>query len=227
MKWSAIVHERIGRTLFNERSLVSYTSIEYLYYTVRMRNQDRKYLDQLRDYYSEHGVFPSYSGIAKLVGLNTTSGVSTMVGRLKDIGFLASTPDKRLQPGPRFFERNQADVAVRAGMPESAEDASVDPVVIDRLLVDEPSRTVLISIVGESMRDAGLLDRDVVVVKRGAPSKPGDIVVAMVDGDFTVKYLAKDGVNFYLKPANIEFDDIRPKDELELFGRVTGSFRKY
>jgi SOS-response transcriptional repressor LexA len=74
---------------------------------------------------------------------------------------------------------------------------------------------------------AGLLPGDTVVVKRGAPAKAGDIVVARVDGEFTVKYLAQGRSGFYLKPGNVEFDDIRPKDELEIVGRVTGSFRKY
>ncbi len=192
-----------------------------------MRNRDTAYLNLLRDYYAKHGVFPSFSGIATLVGLNTTSAVSAMVGRLKEAGFVASTSDKRLQPGSRFFERNQVDMAVRAGIPEGAQDVSSDPVVIDRLLIDEPSRTVLIPVKGESMRDAGLLDGDTVVVKRGAPTKTGDIVVAMVDGEFTVKYLANDGTNYYLKPGNELFDDIRPSKELELFGRVTGCVRKY
>jgi repressor LexA len=77
------------------------------------------------------------------------------------------------------------------------------------------------------MIDAGLLHGDKIVVKRGALSKVGDIVVAIVDGEFTVKYLAQDSYGFYLKPGNTEFEDIRPKEELQLFGRVTGSFRVY
>lgn len=192
-----------------------------------MKNRDDEYLDLLRDYYAENGVLPSFAGIATLVGLKTTSAVSVMVGRLKESGFLVSTPDKRLAPGPRFYERTEVVEAVRAGIPEAMVDVANDSVLIDRLLVDEPSRTVVVPIQGDSMMDAGLLDGDRVVVKRGAPSKERDIVVAIVDGEFTVKYLAKDDQGYYLKPGNPDFDDIRPKDELELYGRVTGSFRRY
>jgi repressor LexA len=192
-----------------------------------MKNCDNQYLDQLRDYYAENGVMPSFAGIASLVGLNTTSAVSVMVGRLKESGFLVSTPDKRLAPGPRFYERPEVAEAVRAGMPEYIRDVANDPVLIDRLLVEEPSRTVIVPIQGDSMMNAGLLEGDRVVVKRGAPAKPGDVVVAIVDGEFTVKYLASDERGYYLKPGNPDFDDIRPQNELELFGRVTGSFRVY
>lgn len=68
---------------------------------------------------------------------------------------------------------------------------------------------------------------DIVIVKKGAPSQPGDIVVAIVDNEFTVKYLAQDKRGFYLKPGNKTYPIIRAKDHLEVFGLVVGSFRKY
>lgn len=192
-----------------------------------MKNQDDQYLNKLRDYYAESGVLPSFSGIASLVGLKTTSAVSAMVGRLKEAGFLVSMPDKRLAPGPRFNERPEVAETARAGIPEAIVDVTSNPILIDRLLVDQPSRTVIITIRGDSMIEAGLIDGDKIIVKRGAVTKVGDIVVAVVDGEFTVKYLAKDLRGFYLKPGNPAFDDIRPQNELELFGRVTGCFRVY
>lgn len=69
-----------------------------------MKNRDHEYLDRLRDYYAKHHVLPSFATIASLVGLRTTSAVSSMVMRLKREGYLESSPDRRLQPGPRFFE---------------------------------------------------------------------------------------------------------------------------
>lgn len=192
-----------------------------------MKKRDNQYLDQLRDYYAENGVLPSFAGIASLVGLKATSAVSAMVGRLKEAGFLVSLPDKRLAPGPRFHERLEIVESVRAGMPEPMVDVGNDPVLIDRLLIEEPSRTVIVTIQGDSMIEAGLLDGDKIVVKREVPSKIGDIVVAIVDGEFTVKYLAQDARGFYLRPGNAAFEDIRPQEELRLFGRVTGCFRVY
>ena len=65
------------------------------------------------------------------------------------------------------------------------------------------------------------------VVDRGAPARVGDIVVAIVDNQFTVKYLAQDGRGFFLKPGNIAYPPIRPEGQLEIYGVVTGSFRRY
>lgn len=192
-----------------------------------MKNRDDVYLAQLRDYYAAHGVLPSFSGIARLVGLKSTSAVSVMVSRLKELGFLASTADRRLQPGSRFFDRLQADVAVPAGQPQGIQDVAANAAAIDRYLIDEPSRTVLVLVKGDSMVEAGLFSGDTAVVKRGAPARPGDIVLARIDGEFTFKYLAQDKRGFYLRPGNQKYPDIRPQEELEIFGRVSGSFRKY
>jgi len=71
------------------------------------------------------------------------------------------------------------------------------------------------------------LSRDIVVVKKGAPADVGDIVVAIVDQECTVKYLAKDETGFYLRPGNNAYPDIRLTESLELFGVVVGQFRKY
>lgn len=191
-----------------------------------MKNQDSVYLEKLRDYYAEHRVFPSFSGIAKLIGLGTTSAVSVMVGRLKEAGFLDSAPDKRLQPGPHFFDRPVADT-VNAGLPQPSNDVGVEGLNVDSFLIDNPSRTVLLTVKGDSMVDAGLLPGDTVIVKRGAPHQVGSIVVAKVDQEYTVKYLARDKRGFYLKPGNDAYPPIHPKNDLDIFGVVTGSFRKY
>ena len=74
--------------------------------------------------------------------------------------------------------------------------------------------------------DAGILDGDTVVVeKRGAAV--GDIVVAIVDNAFTLKILAREKGRFVLRPANKAYAVIRPREDLEIFGVVTGLFRKY
>lgn len=192
-----------------------------------MKKRDSLYFNQLQDYYAENGILPSFSGIASLVGLKTTSAVSAMVDRLKEAGFLVSMPDKRLAPSPRFYERKQLLEYVPAGIPQDMVNVGNDHVLIDRFLVKEPSITMIITIKGDSMLNAGLLDGDKIIVERGTTSKVGEIVVAIVDGEFTVKFLAKDKQGYYLKPGNAAFEDIRAKDELQIFGVVTGSFRLY
>ena len=78
------------------------------------------------------------------------------------------------------------------------------------------------------MQGAGIFDGDTVTVERGAPAKAGDIVVAIVDDEYTVKFLDIDAEGkFFLRPANPAYPNIHPKNSLELFGLVIGQFRAY
>ena len=77
------------------------------------------------------------------------------------------------------------------------------------------------------MTDAGIMPGDTVIVEKNAPAKPGDIVVAIVDCEFTVKYLAYDTNGFFLRPGNAAYEPIRANESLEIFGLVVGVYRKY
>jgi len=191
-----------------------------------MINRDGEYLGKLQDYYAQHRVLPSFTTVAKLVGLKSTSAVAAMVYRMKAVGVLDQAPDRRLQPGKRFFEREIAD-SVRAGAPQPANDLVSHVVSVDEHLIRNPSRTVMLTVKGDSMIDAGLLPGDTVIVETSAPTKPGDIVVATVDNEYTVKYLEHDKKGFYLRPGNKDYRPIRAKENLEIFGRVVGCYRKY
>ena len=187
---------------------------------------DGQYLGRLQDYYAKHRVLPSYARIGGLVGLASKASVAGMVMRLKGEGFLQSTPDRRLKPGKRFFERPVAE-HVRAGMPSPAADTAAETLTIDEHLVANPSRTLLIKVKGDSMIDAGILDGDTVVVEKRTSADIGDIVVAILDNEFTLKRLAREKGRIVLRPENKAYPVIRPKDDLEIFGVVVGQFRSY
>jgi SOS regulatory protein LexA len=187
---------------------------------------DRQYLATLQEYYAKHRVLPSYASIGALVGLSSKASVAQMILRLKAEGFVQSTPDRRLKPGKRFFERPLAE-SVRAGQPSPAPDAPADVLAIDEYLVRNPSRTVLIRVKGDSMIDAGILSGDVVVVEKRVAANVGDIVVAIIDSEFTLKRLAREKGRVVLRPENKAYPVIRPKGDLEIFGVVVGQFRKY
>lgn len=187
---------------------------------------DGQYLAKLQDYYARHRVLPSYSVIGKLVGLSSKASVADMVLRLKGEGFLESAPGKRLKPGRRFFERPLTE-SVRAGMPSPAADLAPDIVTIDEYLVAHPSKTILIHVKGDSMIGAGIHADDVVVVEKRTNANAGDIVVAILDNEFTLKRLDRERGRVVLKPENKAYPIIRPKGALEIFGVVVGQFRKY
>ena len=192
----------------------------------RMGN-DHDYLSVLQDYYAEHKTLPSYAMIAHLLGFKSKNAVTTLVARLKLQGLVESAPDKRLKPGARFFERILAESAVQAGMPAAAVGDRHDTLSIDDYLVERPSQTVLITVRGDSMIDAGIMPGDIVVVEKRQIANVGDLVVAIVDNEFTLKTLGKDKNEYVLLPANKAYPTIRPKGKLEIFGVVTGQFRKY
>jgi len=187
---------------------------------------DRQYLAKLQDYYAQHKVLPSYAAIGNLIGLRSKASVAGLVLRLKNERFVESTPDRRLKPGKRFFERAAAE-SVRAGLPSPASDTNPDALSIDAYLVTHPSKTVLITVVGDSMIDAGIHPGDVVVVEKRNAANIGDIVVAIVDSEFTLKRLHRERGQNVLKPENKAYPVIRPKGDFEIFGVVVGQFRKY
>jgi repressor LexA len=143
------------------------------------------------------------------------------------LGYLDSAPDKRLKPGKRFFERILAESTVQAGFPSPAMGDKHDTLSIDDYLVEHPSQTVLITVKGDSMIDAGIVPDDVVIVEKRQLANIGDIVVAIVDNEFTLKTLGREAGEFVLYPANKAYPVIRPKGQLEIFGVVVGQFRKY
>ena len=190
-----------------------------------MGGSDEKYLAALRTYWKKHQAFPSMAKLCEVVGLSSTSSVFTLVGRLVDAGFLERV-EGRIAPSRRFFARPVLGT-VRAGQPQLESQESPDLLTIDDYLIEDPNRTVLCRVRGDSMKDAGLLEGDLVVVERNSPTKAGDIVVAVVDGEMTVKTLrmTKQGA-FFLEAANPAYEPIHPVGSLEILGVVVGSFRK-
>jgi repressor LexA len=149
-----------------------------------------------------------------------------MVARLKLAGYIDSTPDKRLAPTARFFARPLAESPVQAGMPNAVDDSHGDALTIDDYLIERPSQTVLIRVKGDSMMDAGILEGDLVVVEKTATAKRGDIVVAIVDGQFTLKRLDIDRGQFVPEAGEQGVSGDQAEGALEIFGVMVGLVRK-
>ena len=191
----------------------------------RPRSNLSGYLGALQDYFVLNGVIPSLTELGKLWGIAGRAWTHRIVIRFKEEGFLEEAAGKRLKPGARFFERAIADT-VRAGLPQPANDSMRDGIRIDHYLIDKPSETELFHVRGDSMIDAGIHDRDFVVIEKTRSAMPGDVVLAFVDGEFTLKTLARDKKGFYLEAANAAYAPIRPAQDLEIHGVMVGLFRK-
>jgi repressor LexA len=194
---------------------------------VKKAINDHEHLAMLQGYYAEHRVLPSYARLMSLLGFASKSAVKKVLERLEGGGMLERTPDGDWAPSERFFDRAIATQPVPAGMPISADSDIHEQITIDRFLIQQPAKTVLIRVKGDSMVEAGIHDGDLAVVERKSEATQGDIVVAVVDDQFTLKTLSRDKDGYHLLPANPNYPVIRPNGKLEIFGVLVGLVRKY
>lgn len=115
---------------------------------------------------------------------------------------------------------------IQAGFASPAEEELADTIGIGEYLIRHKESTYLLEVEGDSMRDAGILPGDMVIFERRPDAKPGDIVVALTEDGYTLKYLRKKGSKIYLEAANPEYPKFHPS-EGQIIGVVTASFRRY
>jgi repressor LexA len=188
--------------------------------TLRSRIRD------ISGFYSEKGRMPSFSEIGELTGLRSKNAVFKLVSKLALLGVVERDEKGRLIPRS-IASPVKILGTVEAGFPSPAEEALTDTLSLDDLLVQNREATFLLKVSGDSMSGAGILPGDMVLVDKGRVPKSGDIVIAEVDGEWTMKYLRKRGDSVTLIPANPKYQPIRPKKELKIGGVVTAVVRKY
>ena len=118
---------------------------------------------------------------------------------------------------------------VRAGFPSPAEDFQVERLDLTSILVSHPQATFFLRLRGDSMHDAGLFDGDLLVVNRALKPVNGDVVIAVVDGEFTCKTLWLKFGRMKLVAANPTYPEIVPKEgqTIEVWGVVTASIKRF
>ena len=116
---------------------------------------------------------------------------------------------------------------VEAGFPSVAEEELLDVISLDKYLITNRQATFLLEVSNDSMIEAGINPGDLVLVERGKSPKIGDVVVAEVDGNWTLKRFDKSKGRVVLVPANIKYKPIYPENTLSIGGVVVGVVRKY
>ena len=184
------------------------------------------YLERFKKFYHKNRIIPSFSQCMDIMHVQSKSVVHRFFQQMIERWYLEKR-DGIYYPHDKLFALPLFD-AVRAGNPSEVISDVQDMVSVESYLIDSPADTVLLSVIGESMIDAGMCEWDVVIVDTTKKERIGDIVIAVVDGEYTVKFLQKDHEwRFFLEPANTNFSNIYPENELQIFGVVVGSFRKY
>ena len=151
----------------------------------------------------------------------------TVVHHLEDLAFPAADESSKGAVPIDGHHAYSVLGLVEAGFPSPAEEELRDTLSLDEFLVSNPDASFLLKVSGDSMIGAGILPGDLVIVDRGQTAKSGDIVIAEVDGEWTMKFLKKSGDAVYLVPANPKYKPIRPQYELKITGVVTAVVRKY
>ena len=193
---------------------------------IKRENNLRSRARDISQFYYRKGRMPSFSEVGKIVGLRSKNAVSKLIGNLEKLKVLTRDDRGKLIPGSIAYPVKILGT-VEAGFPSPAEEELVDALSLDDLLIQNRDATFLLKVSGDSMSGAGILPGDMVIVDRGQPPKSGDIVIAEIDGEWTMKYLRKRGAGVALIPANPQYKPIRPKNELKIAGVVTAVVRKY
>lgn len=187
------------------------------------------YLGKLQDYYARERIVPSTTRLSVLWNVKARSWTHRIVQRLKEENFLENAPGGRVRPGSRFFERTVGPM-VRAGLPQQTADMQLELLRIDDYLIENPSRTILFPVKGDSMIDLGILEGDMVIIERANTASIGQVILAIVDNEFTLKVLAQDKGGYYLEARNErrnqDYPPIRPAQKLEIYGLYVGLIRK-
>jgi len=186
----------------------------------------RSRIRAISSFYYQNGRMPSFSEIATLAGFRSKNAVNRLINKLEKRKVLQRDAKGRLIAGSIAAPVKMLGT-VEAGFPSPAEEELADNLSLDDLLIHNREATFLLKVSGDSMSNAGILPGDMVLVDKGEVPKSGDIVIAEVDGEWTMKYLRKRGENVMLLPANPKYQPIKPKRELKIAGVVTAVVRKY
>jgi repressor LexA len=199
---------------------------------LKLTKRQQEIFDFIKKYSAKHGYPPTVRDIGKAIGLGSPSTVHAHLHNLEKLGVLKRDPSK-----PRALEllREQARKAVgpsglpvvgrvAAGAPVLAEENIEEYVEVPPIAGGEDGEYVL-RVTGDSMKDAGILDGDHVVVRPQDTARNGEIVVALVGEEATVKRFFKEKDHVRLQPENSALEPIRTR-EAHVLGRVVGVCRR-
>jgi repressor LexA len=197
-----------------------------------LTKRQQEIFEYVKSYGREHGYPPTVRDIGKAIGLTSSSTVHAHLANLEKLGLLKRDPTK-----PRAIEvlvdKAKAVVTpnglplvgqVAAGQPILADENIEEYVPVPQIAGGDEGEFVL-RVKGDSMKDAGIFDRDYVVVRPQKTATNGQIVVAMLEGEATVKRFFKEKSRVRLQPENDALEPIYARD-VEILGRVVGVCRR-
>ena len=184
------------------------------------------YQAKLESFYSQNKRMPTYSEMMKLFCFKSKNAVFTVVGKLVEAGIVAKDHLGRLIPAETFGEVPMLGF-VTAGFPATVEEELLETVNLDEMLVKNKSLTYMLEVDGDSMIDAHIEKGDMILVEKANQARDGEIVIAEVDGEFTMKYFRNKNGKVWLEPANQNYQPIYPTQSLNVIAKLKAVIRKY
>ena len=187
----------------------------------------RTILVKLKTFYWRQKRLPSVSELQHLLGYRSKGGVSQLIPNLIKRGIVKKDTAGKLLPTPLLEKGLKLLGSIKAGFPSPAEEELIDTLSLDEFLIQKPESSYLVKVTGDSMIEAGIQPGDLVIVERGRNPKSGDVIIAQVDGEWTLKTFEKQNGKVILRAANKKYPPITPKWELSVGGVVVANIRKY
>ena len=188
-------------------------------------NLEKKIL-KLRQFYFNKKRLPSYRELMKLFGYSSVNSAWKLARQLINAEIIEKDERGKLIP-KNLNHQLKVLGTVEAGFPTLAEQEIIDTISLDQYLLTRPDQNYMLKVTGLSMIEAGIAPDDLVIVEKDRQPKNGDIVVAEVDGNWTMKYWQKRGAKIVLMPANKDYPNIEPENQLRLGGVVTSVIKKF
>jgi SOS regulatory protein LexA len=177
-------------------------------------------------FFRENRRMPSFAEMINILDVKSKSVVHFWVKKLIEAGIIEKDKKGHLTFSKRSFAIPLVG-CVQAGFPSPEEEALCDILSMDEYLITRPDSSFLLQVRGDSMIGEGIMEGDLVIVEKGREPKNGNVVIAEVDGEWTIKFFRKQGKKIILEAANPKYPVIRPKQELKIGGIVTAVVRKY
>ena len=182
--------------------------------------------EKIADFYRTHHRMPSYDEVAEFLGYKSKNAAEYVIRKLIETGIITKDKTGRLLP-------ENLESGVRPSEPVKTKFSSVtgegflDMIDFNEYLAPNKGSSHILKMKGDSMIDAGIQEGDLVIVERRQTYKPGQIVVASIDDELTIKYLRKQRDLYYLESANAKYKPIYPIGHLVVEAVVIGVVRKY
>lgn len=186
------------------------------------KNQTQKILK----FYRNSGRMPSITEAMKIFSVKSRSSAFYILNKLIEEGVIKKDNSGKIIPSSGMYELRLLG-NIRAGFASAGEEELADTISIGEYLIRDKDASYILEVEGDSMKDSGIQSGDMVIFERTSEAKPGQIVVALTEDGYTLKYLRKDKQGkLFLEAANDAYPNIYPKDG-QIIGVVASSFRKY